>query len=179
MHYRGKAFRLFASQDDSQVMLNVPNYDFNWQHTYVLEEPIPLQNLTTLRFEAVFDNSSGNPFNPDPSEWVTWGDQTWEEMAIAFFEVSEPRDQQSQTSPTTGTKQEKSAEARAKAQAEKIDAYIQRALAAMDTDQDGVITKEETAIIVRRFGNFKRFDKDGDGIISEQELRTSAEEIYK
>lgn len=179
MHYRGKAFKLFATEDDSQLMLNVPNYDFNWQHTYVLEEPVPLQNLTTLRFEAVFDNSSGNPFNPDPAEWVTWGDQTWEEMAIAFFEVSEPREKQTPASPAADKVDAIAAHAHQKAQAQKIDAYVKRALAAMDTDQDGVITKEETAIIVRRFGNFGRFDKNGDGVVSERELRKSAEEIYK
>lgn len=179
MHYRGKSFQLFASKDDSQVMLNVPNYDFNWQHTYVLQEPVPLQNLTTLRFEAVFDNSSGNPFNPNPAEWVTWGDQTWEEMAVAFFEVSEPRDQRSLTNPPKKTELAEAAAAHQQAQAQKIDAYVQRALAALDTDQDGIITEDETAIIVRRFGNFDRFDKNGDGIISELELRKSAEEIYK
>ena len=92
MHLRGKSFRCFTKQDgEEEVILDVPNYDFNWQHAYQLKNPIPLSNLDRLRFDVAFDNSSKNPVNPNPSEYVTWGDQTWEEMAVAFFEVSEPR----------------------------------------------------------------------------------------
>ena len=85
MHYRGKSFRLFAeTQQGTQPLLNVPRYDFNWQHSYELAAPISLTDVERLHFTATFDNSDSNPFNPDASQWVTWGDQTWEEMAVIF-----------------------------------------------------------------------------------------------
>lgn len=92
MHFRGKSFRLFGAVGESEMLLHVPNYDFNWQHTYQLQQPLPLDAFESgLQFEAVFDNSTHNPFNPDPTQIVTWGDQSWEEMAVAFFEVARPR----------------------------------------------------------------------------------------
>ncbi|MEM9942316.1 MAG: redoxin domain-containing protein, partial [Planctomycetota bacterium] len=95
MHYRGSNFqaKAVASGDihSEEPILNVPAYDFNWQHVYEFETPIPLEGLDEVRIEVGFDNSENNPFNPDPSQYVVWGDQTWEEMAIGFFNVSIPR----------------------------------------------------------------------------------------
>jgi peroxiredoxin len=92
MHLRGRSFELFAKRSESQqTLLNVPRYDFNWQHTYELKRPLPLADVEQLCFTATFDNSADNPFNPSPSEFVMWGDQTWEEMAVAFFEVAQER----------------------------------------------------------------------------------------
>jgi hypothetical protein len=95
MHLRGKSFRLIAqrgSGEDSseETWIDVPAYDFNWQHNYQFQKPPRLSDVTGLSFEARFDNSKENPFNPDPSETVTWGDQTWEEMAVVFLDVAEP-----------------------------------------------------------------------------------------
>ena len=91
MHLRGKSMRVEATtQTDSNILLDVPKYDFNWQHTYILRDPIELKSLKELTFHAKFDNSKDNPFNPDPTAFVTWGDQTWEEMAIVFYEVAVP-----------------------------------------------------------------------------------------
>ena len=92
MHLRGKSFQVRTRSGDSEsIQLDVPHYDFNWQHTYEWSEPIPLRDIDRLSFTATFDNSVANPFNPNPNEYVMWGDQTWEEMAVAFFEVARPR----------------------------------------------------------------------------------------
>jgi hypothetical protein len=64
----------------------VPRYDFNWQLTYHLEEPVHVPAGTKLKATAWWDNSEGNPFNPDPSVTVSWGDQTFEEMMIGYFD---------------------------------------------------------------------------------------------
>ena len=97
MHLRGKSFRMFAETDSGdEILLDVPRYDFNWQHRYELSTPRPLNEITTLRFETTFDNSEDNPTNPDPNETVTWGDQTWQEMAVAFIGVARPREDASQ-----------------------------------------------------------------------------------
>lgn len=85
MHLRGKSFRYVAEIDgEEQILLSTPRYDFNWQSTYRLAEPFLLPQGSKLRCEAVFDNSADNPANPDPTQDVRWGDQTWEEMMIGY-----------------------------------------------------------------------------------------------
>lgn len=87
MHLRGKAFRFEAKYPDgtSEILLDVPKYDFNWQLRYVLAEPKKLPAGTVVECIAHFDNSADNVANPNPNEVVHWGPQTWEEMMIGFF----------------------------------------------------------------------------------------------
>ncbi|MFN0122660.1 MAG: thiol-disulfide isomerase [Blastocatellia bacterium] len=87
MHVRGKDFTYTAVYPDgrAEILLNVPKYDFNWQHSYIPKTPIRLPRGTRLDCVAHFDNSAGNKFNPDPSKDVKWGDQTWEEMMIGWY----------------------------------------------------------------------------------------------
>ena len=89
MHLRGKAFRYEARYPDgtSEILLDIPNYDFNWQLKYVLEEPKRLPQGTVVLCTAVYDNSEANVSNPDPSRAVHWGDQSWEEMMIGFMDT--------------------------------------------------------------------------------------------
>ncbi len=91
MHYRGKSFRYTAIHPDGtkEVLLDVPNYDFAWQSQYRLAEPKFLPAGTTIHCEATYDNSANNPYNPDPTIAVTWGDQTWEEMMIGWHNYYE------------------------------------------------------------------------------------------
>ena len=90
MHLRGKAFEIIAAYPDGKrdTLLRVPRYDFNWQTTYFLVKPMLLPKGTVLEYTAVFDNSSNNRHNPDPSKPVYWGDQSWEEMNIGFTELA-------------------------------------------------------------------------------------------
>ncbi|HEY1066520.1 MAG TPA: redoxin domain-containing protein [Pirellulales bacterium] len=94
MHLRGKSFRYEAQFPDGrkQVLLDVPEYHFDWQNAYIPTDPILLPTGTVMHCRAVFDNSKDNPNNPDPSKAVTWGDQTWEEMMIGYYDVSEATD---------------------------------------------------------------------------------------
>jgi len=87
MHVRGKDFLYTALYPDgtSEVLLKVPRYDFNWQLNYQFAEPKLLPKGTRIDCVAHFDNSPNNKFNPDPTTQVKWGDQTWEEMMIGFF----------------------------------------------------------------------------------------------
>jgi hypothetical protein len=87
MHLRGKSFRYQACYPDGsiEVLLDVPKYDFNWQITYELAEPKPLPAGTKLQCTAHFDNSENNPANPDPTDTVKWGPQTWHEMMIGWY----------------------------------------------------------------------------------------------
>ena len=173
MHYRGKSFKLWDGYgDDANVLLHVPNYDFNWQHVYQLVKPLPLNDVEQLRFTIGFDNSGNNPFNPDPSKWVTWGDQSWEEMAIGFFDVAVPRGA-SGSRDTAVAKKDVNAQTRG----EKIEAYVARFFETLDANGDGQVARSEAPLIVRRV-NFERFDKNDDGYITQDEIRKHAEQIY-
>ena len=85
-----------------EIILRVPNYNFNWQLTYQLKEPTLLPKGTTLVGIAHFDNSANNKANPDPTRDVRWGDQTWEEMMIAWYKTVSAADA---TDGTTGNQQ--------------------------------------------------------------------------
>lgn len=90
MHLRGKDFeyRLVFPTGETQTVLRVPRYDFNWQLFYYFENPPVLPKGTRIECTAHFDNSPNNPANPDPSKAVRWGDQSWEEMMIGWFDVA-------------------------------------------------------------------------------------------
>lgn len=92
MHVRGKSFEYQVTypNGESQVLLNVPKYDFNWQLTYDLAEPVRLPKGTEIQAIAHYDNSPNNPSNPDPKSDVYWGDQTWEEMLAGFVDFAIP-----------------------------------------------------------------------------------------
>ncbi|MBL8810797.1 MAG: redoxin family protein [Planctomycetaceae bacterium] len=181
MHLRGKAFQLTAETNSGEeLLLNVPHYDFNWQHSYVWADQIPLDTLRSVNFKVTFDNSDANPANPDPKEWVTWGDQTWEEMAVVFLEVAEPvnakkksagrasRGTASSANPTTLPEVDRET---------RIQSFVDKFFADLDVNKDGQVLKTEVPLAVRR--NFDRFDTNGDNNASRDELRKVAERKFK
>ncbi len=91
MHYRGKSFKyeLVEKSGKRSLLLNVPNYNFEWQTTYWLKTPVRLPEGSYVECTATFDNSADNPLNPDPTVRVTWGEQTWQEMMLGSIEVYE------------------------------------------------------------------------------------------
>jgi hypothetical protein len=91
MHLRGKRFEYDVVKPDGSIetLLRV-NYHFHWQLSYRLAEPRLLKAGTRLRAVAWYDNSRNNPHNPDPDATVTWGDQTYQEMMVGFFDVAVP-----------------------------------------------------------------------------------------
>jgi hypothetical protein len=90
MHLRGKDFvyTAYYPSGESEVLLRVPKYDFSWQLFYYLTEQKVLPAGTRLHCVAHFDNSPNNSANPDATKIVRWGDQSWEEMMIGFFDVA-------------------------------------------------------------------------------------------
>ena len=90
MHLRGKAFEYTRLLDNGtpDTLLRVSHYNFHWQLSYKLARPILLKKGTKLALNAWYDNSLNNPFNPDPNAEVQWGEQSWEEMMVGFFDVA-------------------------------------------------------------------------------------------
>jgi hypothetical protein len=89
-HMRGKKWEVTAIYPDgrSELILDVPRYDFNWQTDYIYNEPLLLPKGTKLKTSAWYDNSTANKANPDATKDVYWGDQTWEEMQFTAFTFS-------------------------------------------------------------------------------------------
>ena len=89
MHLRGKdfAYRVTYPSGETEILLRLPRWDFNWQLTYRLAEPKLLPKGTLIEIVGHFDNSANNPYNPDPKSAVTYGEQTWEEMFAALMDI--------------------------------------------------------------------------------------------
>lgn len=90
MHLRGKSYRYTAIYPDGteEILLDIPRYDFGWQNIYAFKQPKLMPKGTILKCAAHFDNSADNLSNPDPAQAVRFGDQTWDEMMIGFFNMS-------------------------------------------------------------------------------------------
>lgn len=172
MHWRGKSFELRSVRNDvSNVLLRVPRYDFNWQHTYEFASALDLNDIDQLEVTASFDNSADNPFNPAPDEYVMWGDQTWEEMAVAFFEVAKTRSEE--TSTRSGNRDSRLASSQStmvtgdeQAAAEK---FADHFLKQQDRDRDGCVVWDEATSLVKE-RSFYSFDQDADRKITREEL---------
>lgn len=190
MHLRGKSFKFNIGREEStETLLDVPNYDFNWQHNYELTEPIPLSSIDSLAFTAVFDNSDQNPNNPDPSEYVSWGDQTWQEMALAFITVAEPiagverkfvdgdgqqrSDERSRRMMEEDEEVEQKWDAMAKRSKERAREFAYRYMKRFDSDSNGVISLQELPDSVRMFARWE-LDSDGDKRITREEIELAA-----
>ncbi|MDC0302541.1 redoxin domain-containing protein [bacterium] len=85
MHFRGKFMEFEAKFPDGswEMLLSVPNYNFNWQRTYVFQKPRRLPRGTKIEIRNAWDNSVNNPNNPDPRKTVVWGQQSFDEMFFA------------------------------------------------------------------------------------------------
>lgn len=168
MHLRGKSFRVSAVWPNKakKILLDVPNYDFNWQNAYALADPLHLERDLVLHCTAHYDNSVENLANPDPSSAVRWGDQTWDEMMIAFFDVAVPRgslDKQRKKKPPVPTV----------AQRQEARNYTRDFFKRFDLNTDGLIRRKEAPRSLAVFA-FWQFDADDDGAISEEEIYRQA-----
>jgi hypothetical protein len=88
MHLRGRwmKYQALYPSGKMETLLSVPSYDFNWQTIYQFPEPKKLPAGTWILCSGGFDNSSLNPNNPSPEKRITWGEQSFNEMFIGFFD---------------------------------------------------------------------------------------------
>jgi hypothetical protein len=92
MHLRGKAMSMEAILPDgkTEMLSFVDDFEFNWHVNYVYTPEVAplLPKGTILRFTSWHDNTSANRYNPDPNQWVGWGDRTVDEMAHAWVNIT-------------------------------------------------------------------------------------------
>src|SRR6058998_3664548 len=112
MHTRGKEMTYVVTCPDGreEVLLSVPNYDFNWQIFYELKEPLKIPAGSTIKTIGSYDNSPANKWNAAPQKEVYWSEQSWDEMYVGFLDVSvDKRDlrlmKKTAKPPTTGGEQ--------------------------------------------------------------------------
>lgn len=155
-HYRGFASKLTLRYPDGkeELILNLPRYDFNWQRDYEWKEPISIPAGSKLIAEYVYDNSKGNPANPDPNITVTWGDQSFEEMlytSLSYRWVGETTDN------------------RLDGQTRELEET--RFFTALDDNIDGKLTKDELKGRMgnRMASNFDQMDMNSNGAIDKDE----------
>ena len=164
MHVRGKSFKYEVVRPGAEkaLVLDVPRYDFNWQLLYRLAEPLHLPAGSRLEVTASFDNSTGNPANPDPARTVRWGEQTDDEMLIGYVEYV--------------FSEEKPAVAAAASESAGASPQIQltgKSIGALgkllDKDGDGRVSKAEAG---SEYGALHAaLDGDGDGFVTGEEAR--------
>ena len=91
MHLLGRKMQVDMKppNGESQCLIRIDDWDFNWQGTYRFQTPIDVPVGTRLSATAYYDNSSSNPRNPNnPPQSVSWGEATTDEMCIAFLGVT-------------------------------------------------------------------------------------------
>jgi hypothetical protein len=92
MHLRGKGMMMEAvlPSGERRVLSHVNNFQFDWHNNYVYADNVAplLPKGTVLNFTAWHDNTKANRDNPDPTQWVGWGDRTVDEMAHAWVNIT-------------------------------------------------------------------------------------------
>ena len=180
MHLRGKAARYeLLSGTHKTTLLDVPHYDFNWQLLYRLVQPLALRRGDTIRFTGWFDNSSGNPANPDPKTVVKWGEQTDDEMHVGYIEYvvtgATPGEPVAAMKAGQSVRQPGPSRSSDNNQHEiKIGGHlVQRkavidALKKLDRDKDGRVTRSQ--IPKKQIQIFNAIDANSDGIVTREEV---------
>jgi hypothetical protein len=155
-HYRGRSssFDLIYPDGSKETILSVPNYDFNWQRTYVFTEPKSVPAGTKIIHRTLYDNSANNPGNPDPSRRVPWGLQSEDEMlygSVSYSWVDETSSKPIHSYLTSETAQW---------------------MGVIDTDMDGLISETEMPKRLRdSIGwKWKLLDEDDDGQLNLAEM---------
>jgi thiol-disulfide isomerase/thioredoxin len=171
MHVRGKSFtyELIKPDGRTETLLDIPQYDFNWQLRYDYREPKVVPAGSRVKVTAVFDNSENNPANPDPSKTVHWGQQTFDEMMIGYVETFAPV---GEAPPTI----------------RRAAGDGQALFRVLDTDADGKLSKDEATKAAERVPRlrdnpgildrlFERNDSDKDEQLSQDEFDKLRQQI--
>jgi hypothetical protein len=88
MHLLGKEIKVTMTLPDgvAKPLIWIKDWDYNWQETYYLKEPMKVPAGTRFDVVAVYDNSENNPLNPNsPPKDVRYGEQTTDEMCFVFL----------------------------------------------------------------------------------------------
>lgn len=169
MHLRGKSFRYELTLPDGkkETLLDVPHYDFNWQTGYRLSELRTIPRGSKFQGFASYDNSPNNLANPDPSKTVTWGEQSWDEMFLGYFDIVVPKgiDEIAQriSAGLANNKDPKE--------------VVNKIFETLDKNKDGKLMRDEVSPAQQPV--FDKIDTDKDGIVTKVEVTKQLPELMK
>jgi len=164
-HLRGKSAKYEALYPDgtSEVLLEVPRYDFNWQTAYTYKQYKTIPKGTILTFTTTWDNSADNPYNPDPTVDVHYGDPTTDEMSVGYISfINESDEYESFFDNFTGT-------------GKAID--YTAVITMYDWNHDGKMQREETPESF--IPHFDTMDRNGDGEVTMKEATEAKQEFLE
>lgn len=173
MHLRGKAARYEAlTAAGTEMLLDIPHYDFNWQLLYQLAKPKTLRRGDTIRFTGWFDNSENNPANPDPDRTVRWGQQTEDEMHLGYVEYIVPgaTPGESESALKSGRSSEGRNRREVRIGGNNVNvAEIVNAIRQLDKNSDDKLVLAEVPVKHRRL--FNLLDANDDQVLTVDEAR--------
>jgi peroxiredoxin len=169
MHLRGKSFRYELTLPDGTIetLLDVPHYDFNWQTAYQLPEPRTIPRGAKLQSFATFNNSKSNVANPDSTQTVRWGEQSWDEMLLGYFDIAVPRD-------SGDTAAQVIAAIMGKRDPREI---ARRVIEILDKNRDGKIGRDEVG--PPQYDIFDKLDTNADKELTDEEFAAGLPELRK
>lgn len=192
MHLIGKEIKVTATLPDgtARPLLWINDWDFNWQDFYQYAAPVRLPHGTKVTLDCVHDNSADNPANPsNPPTRVRWGEQSFDEMSIAFLNLVPVREsdlnqlKSQQNQPIKLVIQSESSKPAPAADVEKRAA---EALRKADKNGDGKLSLDE---IIAANGNREsaadlekkvaQFDRDGDKQLNLSEVIEALKSLGK
>jgi hypothetical protein len=173
MHVRGKSakYEAFYPDGTSKVLLDVPAYDFNWQTRYQFEEFEKVPAGTKLVLTTAWDNSANNPYNPDPTKDVFFGEPTTAEMSFGFMNYIKDVEQED-------------IEAAVREQGDgfggrggrrgggRPNINLGELVTNFDANKDGLLQKDEAPEFMQRF--FPMIDGDQNGELSKEEIEAAS-----
>ena len=170
MHLRGKSFSYAAHFPDGrkETLLDVPQYDFNSQTAYRVAKPVLLPKGAYLQCVAHFDNSENNLSNPDPTQTVRWGDQTWNEMMIGYFDVAIPTQVLGLASAKTPSRRTRSTASSNQTKARVLE--ILKAIRDFDRQGNNNGKLEKSEVPKKHLPIFKILDADKDNVLTAEEV---------
>ncbi len=159
MHVRGKAakYEAFYPDGSSEVLLEVPQYDFNWQTTYQYKDFKKVPAGTKIVYTSSWDNSAENPYNPDPTKTVHWGEPTTDEMSFGYMSFIND----------SGENEQMFGGGRRGGRGGGGGPALVNLIGMFDKNADGMLQKDEAPGQMAQF--FDRIDQNKDGSIDKTE----------
>jgi mono/diheme cytochrome c family protein len=154
-HYLCKDMKVTATLPDGSTkpLIWIKDWDFNWQNAYRYRTPLDLPKGTRIDLVYTYDNSENNPHNPvDPPVRIHWGEETKDEMALVFLTVLLPAQEDIRGLQRDAGRQ-----------------YVEQFLSQVRTLQDLPYEMLSQDAIGRLTQLFKRFDKNNDGNLDDDE----------